>query len=137
MASILSQMLRQAAAGQPITVFADTLTAARDYLPVRDLTDVLVRLVTDPVPSQVYNVGSGHAVSFAEVLQWCAAFRPEGRLDVRLVPNPVSDRYQRWTCADMSRLREALPGLAQLTIEDVREAAQALFTSFSPAGAVV
>lgn len=134
MASILSQILRQAAAFQPVTLFGDALTAARDYLPVSVLVETVTRLATTDVPAGIYNLGAGHAVSFAEVLQWCAAFLQGRPLDARLVPNAVAGRYQRWTCADMSRLRAALPDAPAIGVDQVRDAAHVLFRSFQPVG---
>ena len=132
MASIMSQILRQAAVFQPVTLFSDALTAARDYLPVSVLVDTVTRLATTGVPVGIYNLGAGHAVSFAELLQWCAAFLEGRSLDVRLVPNAVAGRYQRWTCADVSRLRAALPGAPEIGVGQVRDAAYVLFRSFQP-----
>jgi nucleoside-diphosphate-sugar epimerase len=133
MASIISQMLRHAARGEPIRVFRDTLSACRDYLPVSLLVDTVAAIVEGSVPSGVYNLGSGHAISFAELLQWCAAFRGDDPTEVRLVPNPVASRYQRWTCADMGRLRSVLPGVPQISRDQVRDAAHVLYRSFLPA----
>ncbi|RSM45687.1 hypothetical protein DMB66_50620 [Actinoplanes sp. ATCC 53533] len=132
MASIMSQILRQAAVFQPVTLFGDALTASRDYLPVSVLVDTVTRLATTGAPAGIYNLGAGHAVSFAEVLQWCAAFLEGRTLDARLVPNAVAGRYQRWTCADMSRLRAALPGAPEIGVDQVRDAAHLLFRSFQP-----
>jgi ADP-L-glycero-D-manno-heptose 6-epimerase len=126
MASVLGRWLRSAAAGERVDAFADTLLAARDYVPVAHVVDAVEAVLADGVPSGVYNLGSGHAVTFADVLGWCAELSP-GPLDVRLVPNPVTDRYQYWTCADMTRLRAALPGLPRLGLDDIRAAAGALF----------
>jgi len=132
MASILSQMLHRTATDQAIELFNDTLAARRDYLPVEAAAAAVLHLVTADVPSGVYNLGSGHAVSFAEVLRWCAQLRPDGRLQVLLVPNPVSDRYQYFTCADTTALRSVLPGLPRIALDDVRDAASALYQSFRP-----
>ena len=131
MASIISQLLRTAATGGVPDVFADTLAASRDYVPVEAVTAVLVALVGTPVPSGVYNLGSGAAVSFAEVLEWCARFGGGEPLTVRLVANPVPERYQYWTRADQGRLRAALPRLPVCGPEAVRRAAEALYLSFA------
>jgi ADP-L-glycero-D-manno-heptose 6-epimerase len=126
MSSILGQWLRAAAAGRRVDAFADTLLAARDFVPVAHVVDAVEAILADGVPSGVYNLGSGLAVTFADVLGWCAELAV-GPLDVRLVPNPVADRYQYWTCADMTRLRTVLPGLRTLALDDIRAAAGELF----------
>ncbi|WP_435128921.1 NAD-dependent epimerase/dehydratase family protein [Actinacidiphila sp. bgisy144] len=129
MASIISQILRRAAQGERIPVFADTLQASRDYVPVREVAGVCLRLVDAEVPSGIYNLGSGLPVSFATLLEWCAEFTGSP-LDVRLVANPLSARYQYWTGADMTKLRAALPGAGRLDIGGVRARARELFDVF-------
>jgi ADP-L-glycero-D-manno-heptose 6-epimerase len=133
MASIISRLLRQAAGGQELRVFADTLEACRDYIPVGIVAGTCARLADQPVPAGVYNLGSGHPVSFARVLQWCSEFSGTA-ISVRLVPNPLSDRYQFWTCADMAKLDAVWPGRPAVTVAEIRLAAGELFRSFKAGG---
>ena len=126
MASVISQLLRRAARGEPLTVFADTLTACRDYIPVEDVADICLRVHDTPVPRGVYNLGSGRATSFAEVLEWCAEFSG-AELPVTLIPNPYSDRYQYWTCADMAALDGALPERPRPGADDLKRSARSVF----------
>lgn len=130
MASIISQLLRAAAEGQRLTLFADTLKACRDYVPVEHVSRVVAQLVTRDTEPGIYNLGSASPISFATVLEWCAAFadRP---LDVRLVRNPLPERYQYWTCADQSRLENTVPAGGPIPIEQIRTAAAALFEHFA------
>jgi ADP-L-glycero-D-manno-heptose 6-epimerase len=129
MASIISRLLRQAADGQELRVFSDTLEACRDYIPVGAVADTCAGLAVQPVTPGVYNLGSGHPVSFARLLQWCAEFSGQD-IAVRLVPNPLSERYQFWTCADMAKLDAAWPERPSVTLEQVRHAARQLFRDF-------
>jgi ADP-L-glycero-D-manno-heptose 6-epimerase len=129
MASIISQLLRQAAVGDPLILFEDTLGACRDFIPVSVIADTCVRLAGQQVPSGVYNLGSGLPVSFAALLEWCSDFSGT-QVTPRLVPNLVAQRYQYWTGADMSRLRAELHGLPVLKTEDIRQAAHTLFCKF-------
>jgi ADP-L-glycero-D-manno-heptose 6-epimerase len=136
MASIISQLLRRAAACEPLTLFDDTLEACRDYIPVFVVADTCVRLAGQHIPAGVYNLGSGLPIRFQTVLEWCSDFLG-APIMLRLVPNPVVGRYQYWTGADMGKLRAALDGLPVTKMEDIRLAAQALFRDFqgSKAGA--
>ncbi|MCX4094568.1 NAD-dependent epimerase/dehydratase family protein [Nocardia sp. alder85J] len=134
MASILSQIVAAAAAGRPVRLFADTMTAARDFIPVHAVTATVAAVLESPIPSGVYNLGAGTAIGFAELLQWCAAWRG-GDLTVQLVPNPIPDRYQYWTCTDQSALAAALPDLPPITATEVRRAAAELFRSHQAAHA--
>lgn len=127
MASILSQLARQAAAKGQVRLFSDTLTAARDYIPVETVSATVVRLMERAVPSGVYNLGAGHAVTFAELLEWCAEWLGRRPLRVDLVPNPVRSAYQYFTCADMRALDRVLPGRPAVTPGEVRERAAAIF----------
>jgi ADP-L-glycero-D-manno-heptose 6-epimerase len=130
MASIISQLLLRTARGEPLRLFADTLNACRDYVPVETVVGAVRSILARRIPSGVYNLGSGQPTSFATLLEWCAAFRePEG-LRVQLVPNPIPDRYQYWTCADQSKLDAVLPGRPALTQGDIRLAAQRLFEHY-------
>ncbi|WNF00051.1 NAD-dependent epimerase/dehydratase family protein [Streptomyces luomodiensis] len=135
MASIISQLLRQAATGVPLRLFADTLEACRDYVPVETVVDTLLDVIRQPPPPGVYNLGSGVPVSFATLLGWCGELRGEDGLAVHLVPNPVSGRYQYWTCADQSRTGAVLPRARGLAVEEVRSAAHRLYRTFAGATA--
>ncbi|ONK10486.1 NAD-dependent epimerase/dehydratase family protein [Streptomyces sp. MP131-18] len=135
MASIISQLLRQTATGVPLKLFADTLEACRDYVPVETVADTLLDVIRQPPPPGVYNLGSGVPVSFATLLGWCGELRGEEGLAVRLVPNPMSSRYQYWTCADQSRAGGVLPRARGLSAEEVRSAAHRLYRGFADATA--
>lgn len=130
MASIISQLLRSAAEGRQLRVFADTLNACRDYIPVENVARTVVRLAGQDTAGGIYNLGSASPVSFATLLHWCADLSTADALDVRLVRNPIPDRYQYWTCADQSRLETALPGAGPVPIDEVKAAAARLFTHF-------
>ncbi|HLX47129.1 MAG TPA: NAD-dependent epimerase/dehydratase family protein [Streptosporangiaceae bacterium] len=129
MASIISQLLRKSADGENIHLFSDTLQACRDYIPVHVVADVIVKILHRPVPSGIYNLGSGQPVAFATLLEWCAEFSGSGPA-VLLVPNPVADRYQYWTCADLAKIKSSLPELRLPAAEDIHRAAEILFRQF-------
>ncbi|MFI9788632.1 NAD-dependent epimerase/dehydratase family protein [Kitasatospora sp. NPDC051984] len=135
MASILSQLLRQAANTGRIRVFDDSLTAARDYIPVETVATTIVQLATTrpSVPAAVYNLGTGIAVSFADIAQRCARLHREATgytLHLELVPNPVTAAYQYFTCADMAMLDKALPSRPAASAASVEARAAELFGSF-------
>lgn len=134
MASILSQLLRQAAHTGRVRLFDDSLTAARDYIPVEVVAATIVQLAEHPVALGVYNLGSGVAVSFAELLQWCAYLRrvaERSPLQIEMVPNPAPAAYQYFTCADNSALDAALPGRPTTSAGDIENRAATLFSVFS------
>ncbi|MGF6881753.1 ADP-L-glycero-D-manno-heptose 6-epimerase [Nocardia sp. GP40] len=126
MASILSQILTAAATGRPVRLFDDSLTAARDYLPVQVLTDTVIGLLGVPHVTGIYNLGSGIPVRFEMLLGWCTEWAAQP-IAMESISNPVRDRYQYWTCADMQALRTALPGLEPVTMSLIRAYAHDLY----------
>lgn len=133
MASILSQLLRQAARTGQVQIYDDSLTAARDYIPVETIAATLVGLAQQPVTAAVYNLGAGFAVSFADVVQWCARLHREadGRpLNMEMTHNPVAAAYQYFTCADMTTLDKALPDRPTVSPPAVEARATELFETF-------
>ncbi|MFF8992543.1 NAD-dependent epimerase/dehydratase family protein [Streptomyces sp. NPDC014983] len=135
MASILSQLLNQAASTGHIRLFDDSLTAARDYIHVETVATTLVRLATarSSVPAAVYNLGSGCAISFADLIQWCARLHREATgqlLHVELVPNSAPGAYQYFTCADMTSLDKVLPDRPTESATSVEMRAAELFAAF-------
>jgi len=135
LASILSQLLHQAATTGRIRIFDDSLTAARDYIPVENVTTTILQLATasTPVPAAVYNLGSSFATTFADVAQWCARLHRQatGRpLLAELVPNPLPAAYQYFTCADTTALDNALPEPQTITPASLEARATALFEGF-------
>lgn len=130
MASILSQILARASNDKEITLYSDTLLACRDYVPVELVARTVSDLAATAIPDGVYNLGSGHALSFAKLLEWCAELAG-GRLSaIRLIPNPIVEQYQYWTCAELSKLRRAMPSFTDTNENSLREAVSLLYESF-------
>jgi ADP-L-glycero-D-manno-heptose 6-epimerase len=129
MASIISQLLKRSAQGQPLVLFQDTLAACRDYIPVEAVAGTVMALLEREVPAGVYNLGSGIPVSFSTLVEWCASFSGADPV-VELLPNPVASSYQYWTCADMAKLQSCLPALPRLPRADIQSAAHELFQWF-------
>ena len=80
----------------------------RDFVYVRDVAEVVAWLAGNPQVNGVYNLGSGQARSFADMAN--AVFAAAGRApDIDYIPMPpaICDRYQYFTQAEMSRLRQA------------------------------
>jgi ADP-L-glycero-D-manno-heptose 6-epimerase len=130
MASYLHQMLRRTASGRPITLFQDTLEAARDWVPVATVAARVARIVESPPPAGLYNMGSGLPISFGTLIDWCASFAGMKPV-LELVANPYASAYQYWTAVDMSRWLDASDTRSfRLRETDVHEAARQLFEMF-------
>lgn len=67
-ASLASQLAR-IAAGAPPQLLVGNLTAARDFLDVRDVVNAYIALASDGERGEVYNVCSGGAVAIRDILR--------------------------------------------------------------------
>lgn len=64
---VIPNLVRQALAGQPITVFGDG-TQSRSFTYVGDVVRAMVALIDEPrAIGQVFNIGSGHEISIGEL----------------------------------------------------------------------
>jgi ADP-L-glycero-D-manno-heptose 6-epimerase len=80
----------------------------RDFVYVDDVVDVISWLLKMPGVNGIYNLGSGAARSFLDLIS--TAFRAAGHEpNIRYIDMPLSirDKYQYFTQADMTRLRQA------------------------------
>jgi UDP-glucose 4-epimerase len=64
---VIPNFVRQALAGQPITVFGDG-TQSRSFTYVGDVVGAMVALINEPrAIGQVFNIGNGHEVSISDL----------------------------------------------------------------------
>jgi len=104
-ASMIFQLYRQMKSGQRPRVFRSG-EHRRDFVFVRDVVALTVRAATAP-HSGVFNCGSGHPISFNEVIG--VLNRNLGTsLEPEYIDNPYADFYQPHTEADMSRASKEL-----------------------------
>lgn len=81
---------------------------SRDFILVEDVVDVLLFAMNTPLKRGIYNLGSGKARTFMDLVQ--ATFKALGKQEViHFIPTPeaIRDRYQYFTQANMKKLREA------------------------------
>jgi ADP-L-glycero-D-manno-heptose 6-epimerase len=81
---------------------------SRDFVHVDDVCDVMLWLLRSEAPSGLYNLGSGHARSFADLARavYAALGRPP-EITYFPMPEKLRGRYQYWTEADLGKLRAA------------------------------
>ncbi len=79
----------------------------RDFIFVDDLTNVLVFMMHHRKNSGLYNLGTGKARTFADLVR--ATFNamdvPEN-IEFIDTPEDIRDKYQYYTCAEMDKLRD-------------------------------
>jgi len=78
----------------------------RDFIYVKDLADVLWFLMNHRKDSGIYNLGSGKARTFVDlVTSVFTSLNRDPRIDFIDIPADIRDKYQYYTEANMSRLR--------------------------------
>jgi ADP-L-glycero-D-manno-heptose 6-epimerase len=78
----------------------------RDFLYVKDAVAMTLYLAGSRRARGVYNIGAGVAHSWLDLTRAVfAALDREPVIEFIEMPEPLRDRYQYYTCADLSRLR--------------------------------
>jgi ADP-L-glycero-D-manno-heptose 6-epimerase len=111
MRSVLAKVFPEAKAGKPVRLFkSDRPDIAggeivRDFLYVEDAANVVLWLMDHPHVSGIYNVGTGKARSFDDMMiaMWKALGR-EPKIERIPIPPELAGRYQYFTEARMERL---------------------------------
>ena len=114
MKSVVAQIFPGASRGEPIRLFRSHRPdfedggQSRDFIFVDDCVRVIEWLVGDPRAGGLFNVGTGRARSFADLARavFAALDRP-ARIEYIDTPVEIRDRYQYFTEADTTRIREA------------------------------
>ncbi len=78
---------------------------ARDFIYVKDVTNICFYLMLHPAASGIYNLGTGKARTFLDLAR--AAFAAMGmEPDISFIDTPedIREKYQYYTCADMAKL---------------------------------
>jgi ADP-L-glycero-D-manno-heptose 6-epimerase len=114
MASVVCKLFDTAKKGEAVSLFESHREGVphggqrRDFIYVDDVVNVVMWSLETKAIISVFNVGTGAARSFAELAQ--ALFAAVGREpSIRYAPMPeiLRDRYQYFTQASTTRLREA------------------------------
>jgi len=77
----------------------------RDFLYVKDAIRMTLHLASEPLASGLYNLGSGQAQTWVQLVQ--AIFAALGRapnIEFVEMPEHLKSKYQYYTCADVSKL---------------------------------
>lgn len=80
----------------------------RDFIYVKDVTEVIIYLMENRPFSGIFNLGTGKAESFLELVR--QTFRAMGQKEnIRFIDTPedIRDKYQYYTQANMKKLRKA------------------------------
>jgi len=114
MMSLVAKRFDEAKAGKPVRLFKSHRAGVadgeqqRDFICVDDAVAVVRWLIDTPSVSGIFNVGTGKARSFRDLIS--AMFRALGRapdIDYVDMPGAIRDQYQYFTQAKVENLRRA------------------------------
>ena len=112
--SVIAHIFPDIKAGQPAKLFKSYNKnykdgeQLRDFVWVGDVADIVLWFLKNPNKNGLYNVGTGQARSFNDLAR--ATFRALGKepkIEYIEMPETLKNKYQYYTQADMSKLREA------------------------------
>lgn len=114
MKSVVSHVFPVAAKGEAAKLFKSHRPdfedggQLRDFVSVDDCVDVMMWLLDNPDVSGLFNCGTGKARPFKDLASAVyAALGQEPRIEYVPTPEQIRDKYQYYTQADMTKLREA------------------------------
>lgn len=89
-----------------IKIFEGSDKIYRDFVCVDDVVQAKLELAFNRMNSGIFNIGTGYATSFKNIADLIASM--EGaRVETIPFPKEYKDAYQYWTCADLTKLRDA------------------------------
>jgi ADP-L-glycero-D-manno-heptose 6-epimerase len=111
MASVAFHLHNQLLSGETVRLFAGSDGYSdgeqrRDFVYVEDVVDVLLWFLDHPEKSGIFNLGTGRSQSFNDVARAVIASHGRGRIQYIPFPNHLKGRYQSFTEADISSLRD-------------------------------
>jgi ADP-L-glycero-D-manno-heptose 6-epimerase len=112
MASMVYQLYRQLKTSGRARLFEGTDGYAdgeqrRDFVFVNDIVRVNLALAEGPARNGVYNVGTGQARTFNDVAKIIIARLGSGAIEYVPLPENLAGKYQSFTQAELSSLRNA------------------------------
>lgn len=107
---------------------------SRDFVYIKDCTKIMAWMLETPSATGLFNIGCGTPRSFNDLA--AATFSALDRqtlINYTPMPESLRDKYQYYTCADITRLRKAGFSETLTSIEDgIREYVQHYLASDNP-----
>ncbi|SFH58802.1 ADP-glyceromanno-heptose 6-epimerase [Modicisalibacter xianhensis] len=112
MASVAYHHHTQVRQGQNPRLFGawdgyDAGMQSRDFIYVGDVVDVNLWFLDHPEQSGIFNLGTGRAEPFKAIAETVIDYYGKGDIEYIDFPDELKGRYQSYTRADISRLRQA------------------------------
>jgi ADP-L-glycero-D-manno-heptose 6-epimerase len=105
-ASPITKFTKQARETGKIRIFSGSESIFRDFVCVEDIVQAKIELAFNKMNSGIFNLGTGASESFARVAEIIAQ-RENAKVETVPFPKEYQTKYQYWTCADMTKLRDA------------------------------
>ncbi len=115
-ASMVLQFGHQILAGKNPRLFEGSDKILRDFIYIEDIIQANIKAM-DPKQSGIYNVGTGKARSFQDIVD-ILQYELGTSLECEYIPNPFVGSYQFHTEADISETKEALGYAPAFEMED-------------------
>ena len=91
----------------------------RDFLYVKDAVAMTLHLAANPAANGIFNIGSGEARTWNDLARAVfAALGREPRIEYIDMPEPIRDKYQYFTQADVRKLLATGYGQSVTSLED-------------------
>lgn len=112
MASVAYHNHLQIGNGENLKLFGayggfDAGMQSRDFVYVGDVVDVNLWFLDNPQASGIFNLGTGRAEPFKAIGEAVIDFYGKGQIDYIDFPEELKGRYQSYTRADISHLRDS------------------------------
>ncbi|WP_016854172.1 ADP-glyceromanno-heptose 6-epimerase [Halomonas smyrnensis] len=112
MASVAYHHHTQISGGQDLKLFGawdgyEAGMQSRDFVYVGDVVDVNMWFLDHPEASGIFNLGTGRAEPFKAIGEAVVDYYGKGKIEYIDFPDELKGRYQSYTRADITRLREA------------------------------
>lgn len=116
-ASPITQFSTQAQLTGHINLFHYSDQYLRDFIAVEDVCRVHVNFINSVTSSGVWNVGTGKTKSFQEIANLISK-KYNAHIKYIEMPEILKDSYQKYTCADLSKLEDAIGSQRWITVEE-------------------
>ena len=115
-ASPVTQFTQQAKAGE-IKLFEGSDNYLRDFIAVEDICRVHVQFINKVTQSGIWNVGTGKTTSFQQIANLISQ-KHNAKIKYVEMPDILKRSYQAYTCADTTKLEDALGVQRWITVEE-------------------
>jgi len=107
MSSIMLHLYNQQKKGDVLKLFRGSKEFYRDFIYIKDIVDINLFLFENNDVSGIYNAGTGVARSFYDIATIIQLKYPKTKIDYIDFPKDLESKYQKFTEADMRKLRGA------------------------------